>query len=140
MQHINLVEKGIQTFKVKFKSVLCRVGEMFPLHLWDRPIPQTDTQVNLLRQTNVMPKNLHMHNSTYHTILIACRWHHWGVPPKSTKNNNSRESWAPNSINGWYLGITNAQYFCYNKQSKETISKRVSDTFYPKKNTSNIQQ
>ena len=50
MNHKNLPEKRIQTFKGNFKSVLCGVDELLPLNLWNRLIPQTEIQSNLLRQ------------------------------------------------------------------------------------------
>ena len=56
MHRRNLTEKGIQTFKVHFDSVLCGVYHSFPLNLWDRITPKTNMQLNLPQQANATPK------------------------------------------------------------------------------------
>ena len=53
----NLADKGIQTSKKCFKSVLCGVDDLFPLNLWDRINPQTYMQVNLLRKAKETKKS-----------------------------------------------------------------------------------
>ena len=51
----NLAERAIQTFKNHFKSILAGVDDTFPMHLWDRLLPQAILTLNLLRQSNVAP-------------------------------------------------------------------------------------
>ena len=51
----NAAEVAIQNFKAHFLSVLAGTAESFPLHLWDRLLPQTKINLNLLRQSNVTP-------------------------------------------------------------------------------------
>jgi hypothetical protein len=51
----NLAERAIQTFKNHFKSILAGVDDNFPMHLWDRLLPQAILTLNLLRQSNVAP-------------------------------------------------------------------------------------
>jgi hypothetical protein len=51
----NLAESAIQTFKNHFKAVLAGVDNTFPMHLWDKLLPQTTTTLNLLRQSNAIP-------------------------------------------------------------------------------------
>jgi hypothetical protein len=51
----NLAERAIQTFKNHFKAVLASIDNTFPMHLWDRLLPQTITTLNLLRQLNAVP-------------------------------------------------------------------------------------
>ena len=51
----NLAERAIQTFKNHFKAVIAGVDDTFPMHLWDRLLPQTILTLNLLRQSNVTP-------------------------------------------------------------------------------------
>ncbi len=51
----NLAERAIQTFKNNFKAVITGVDDNFPMHLWDRLLPQTVLTLNLLRQSNVAP-------------------------------------------------------------------------------------
>ncbi len=52
----NLAERAIQTFKHHFISILSGVDDKFPLSLWCALLEQTELTVNLLRQSNVVPK------------------------------------------------------------------------------------
>jgi hypothetical protein len=45
----NLAEKAIQTFKDHFVAILCGADKSFPLHLWDRLLPQAEHTLNMLR-------------------------------------------------------------------------------------------
>ncbi|KAL7476583.1 hypothetical protein ACHAW6_002434 [Cyclotella cf. meneghiniana] len=50
MHQRNLAEKSMQTFKDHFVAILSGVDDSFPMHLWDRLLPQAELMVNLLRQ------------------------------------------------------------------------------------------
>jgi hypothetical protein len=52
----NLAERAIQTFKNHFKAVLAGVDETFPMHLWDRLLLKIITTLNLLPQSNAVPR------------------------------------------------------------------------------------
>jgi hypothetical protein len=52
----NLAERAIQTFKHHFISILRGVDDKFLLSLWCMLLEQTELTVNLLRQSNVVPK------------------------------------------------------------------------------------
>ena len=54
-RHQNAAEVAIRNFKAHFLSVLAGVVDDFPLHLWDRLLPQTEITLNLLRQSNATP-------------------------------------------------------------------------------------
>jgi hypothetical protein len=43
-------------FKNHFISMLCSTDKQFPMHLWDRLIPQVVLALNLLRQTRLNHK------------------------------------------------------------------------------------
>jgi hypothetical protein len=64
--HSNLAERAIQTFKSHFISILSGVDKIFPLHLWDRLVPQAILTLNLLRQSNVAP--------TVSAYQYICEW------------------------------------------------------------------
>ena len=51
----NADEVAIRNFKAYFLSVLAGVADDFPLHLWDRRLPQAEITINLLRQSNATP-------------------------------------------------------------------------------------
>jgi hypothetical protein len=46
-QH-NAAECTIRTFKNHFITGLCTVNKAFPLHLWDKLLPQAELTLNLL--------------------------------------------------------------------------------------------
>ena len=54
-QH-NITEQAIQTFKNHFIYILWGVSENFPMHLWCRILPQAEMAINMMRQSNTMPK------------------------------------------------------------------------------------
>jgi len=51
----NAAKVAIRNFKFHFLSVLTGMAESYPIHLWDRLLPQTEITLNLLRQLNATP-------------------------------------------------------------------------------------
>ena len=49
---INAAEKAIRIAKCNIKLVLAGCDRSFPMHLWDRLLPQIELQTNLLRPAN----------------------------------------------------------------------------------------
>ena len=52
---VEVAERAIKTWKDHLISVLAGVDAKFPLHEWDRLIPQATLTLNFLRQTKVSP-------------------------------------------------------------------------------------
>jgi hypothetical protein len=52
----NAAERAIWTFKEHFVAGLSSVDPTFPLHLWDRLLPQAEITLNLLRTSRLHPK------------------------------------------------------------------------------------
>jgi hypothetical protein len=104
MHRANLAKKAIQTFKNHFKAILSGVDDSFPLHLWDRLLPQAEMTLNMLRPSNISP-----HVSTH---MYAFRVHDFNVNPLAplgcAVQINERlevcKTWDLNSIDGWYIG------------------------------------
>ena len=48
LHHRNAAEWAIQTFKNHFIAGLCSTDKDFPIHLWDRLVPQVELMLNLL--------------------------------------------------------------------------------------------
>jgi hypothetical protein len=48
-------ERAIRTFKEHFVAGLSSVDPTFPLHLWDRLLPQAEITSNLLRTSRLHP-------------------------------------------------------------------------------------
>jgi hypothetical protein len=51
----NASERAIHTFKEHFVAGLASVDPYFPLHLWDRLLPQAEMTLNLLRKSRHHP-------------------------------------------------------------------------------------
>jgi hypothetical protein len=49
-------ERGIRTFKEHFVAGLSSVDPSFPMHLWDRLLPQAEKTLNLLRTSRLHPQ------------------------------------------------------------------------------------
>jgi hypothetical protein len=54
--HHNAAERAIRTFKEHFLAGLSSVDPTFPLHLWDRLLPQAEITLNLLRTSRLHPQ------------------------------------------------------------------------------------
>jgi hypothetical protein len=52
----NAAERAILTFKEHFVAGLSSVDPTFPLHLWDRRLPQAEITLNLLRTSRLHPQ------------------------------------------------------------------------------------
>jgi hypothetical protein len=52
----NAAERAIRTFKEHFVAGLFSVDPTFPLHLWDRLLPQAEITLNLLRTSRLHPQ------------------------------------------------------------------------------------
>jgi hypothetical protein len=52
----NTAERAIGTFKEHFVAGLLSVDPSFPMHLWDRLLPQAEITLNLLRTSRLHPQ------------------------------------------------------------------------------------
>jgi hypothetical protein len=52
----NAAERAIRTFKENFVAGIYSVDPSFPLHLWDRLLPQAEITLNLLRTSRLHPQ------------------------------------------------------------------------------------
>ena len=58
MNHRNLEERAIKTFKEIFVDILSGLLASFHWSLWDKLLPKAETNINILQQSNVAPKIL----------------------------------------------------------------------------------
>lgn len=56
MHRRNAAERAISTFKDHFIAGLASTDKLFPIHLWDRLIPQSILTLNLMRQSRLNPR------------------------------------------------------------------------------------
>ena len=54
--HTNQSEKAIDTWKCHFLEGLSGADPSFPMHLWDRLLPQATQTLNLLRRSGINPR------------------------------------------------------------------------------------
>jgi hypothetical protein len=114
---------------------LSSVDPNFPLHLWDRLLPQAEITLNFLRTSRLHPQlsaAAHFHGLVdYNKTACApsvCKIIAHEKPGK-------RRTWAPHGIHGYSLGPAMHHYRCQNIYISTTASERNVDTleFFPNK-------
>ncbi len=109
----NIPEKAIQVFKAHFISILCGEDKLFPLHLWDRLLGQAKHTLNMLRTSKMMPKvsayaylwGKHDRNANPFAPL--------GCKVEAHVTPGTRETWAPHTASGFYIGNAWEHYRCH---------------------------
>ena len=109
----NAAERAIRTFKNHFISGLCSADKDFPLHLWDKLLPQAILTLNLLRGSRINP-NL----SAWAQVHGAFDFNQTPVAPPGTRvlvheKPTVHATWALHAVDGWYLGPAMHHYRCY---------------------------
>jgi hypothetical protein len=129
----NAAERAIRTFKNHFVAGLASTDKRFPLHLWDRLLPQAELTLNLLRPARLNPKL-----SAYAILHGIFDFNSTPLAPPGTKiliheKPQVRPSWSPHGEEGWYLGPALDHYRCYRVYATATAAERISDTvaFFP---------
>jgi hypothetical protein len=129
----NAAERAIRTFKNHFIAGLCSTDKLFPMHLWDRLIDQATITLNLLRTSRINPRL-----SAYAQLYGAFDFNSTPMAPPGTRvlaheKPEQRTTWAPHSIDGWYVGPAMQHYRCYRIHTSKTQSERICDTveFFP---------
>jgi hypothetical protein len=129
----NAAERAIRTFKEHFVAGLSLVDPAFPLHLWDRLLPQAEITLNLLRTSRLHPQlsaAAHFHGLVdYNKTAVAppgCRIIAHDKPGK-------RRTWAPHRQHGYSLGPAMHRYRCQNAYISATASEGIVDSleFFP---------
>jgi hypothetical protein len=129
----NATERAIRTFKEHFVAGLSSVDPNFPLHLWDRLLPQAEITLNLLRTSRLHPQlstAAHFHGLVdYNKTAFAppgCKIIAHTKPGK-------RCTWEPHGQYGYSLGPAMHHYRCQNVYISATASERIVDTleFFP---------
>jgi hypothetical protein len=126
-------ERAIGTFKKHFVAGLSSVDPSFPLHLWDRLLPQAEITLNLLRTSRLRPQlsaAAHYHGLVdYNKTAFAPP----GFKIIAQKKPGNRRTGAPHGQHGYYLGPAMHHYRCQNVYISTTASKRIVDTleFFP---------
>ena len=133
----NAAERAIRTFKNHFIAGLCSVDKNFPLHLWDKLLPQAELTLNLLRGSRLNPKlsahaQMHGHFDCNRTPLAPP-----GIRVLVHIKPSERTTWSPHGSDGWYTGPALESYRCYTVWLWDTRATRICDTltWFPTKTT-----
>jgi hypothetical protein len=129
----NAAERAIRTFKEHFVAGLSSVDPSFPLHLWDRLLPQAEITLNLLPTSRLHPQfsaTAHFHGIVdYSKTAFAPP----GCKIIAHEKPGKRRTWAPHGQHGYSLGPVMHHYRCQNVYISTTTSERIVDTieFFP---------
>ena len=106
------------------------VDPTFPLKQWDKPLPQTELTLNLLRQSNAAPTTsaqAHVFgNFDFNRMPLAPM----RCAEQIHEESSQRRSWAPHSADGFYLGTSPDNYRAHRIYVKATNAERVSETVF----------
>ena len=124
----NAAERAIRTFKNHFIAGLCSVDHDFPIHLWDRLLPQALLTLNLLRGSCINPKL-----SAYAQIFGTFDHNQTPLAPPGIhvmvhQKPSNQLSWGAHAIDGWYIRPALESYHCYRVWIWETHMERICDT------------
>jgi hypothetical protein len=124
----NAAERAIQTFKEHFVAGVSSVDPTFPLHLWDRLLPQAEITLNLMRTSRLHPQlsaAAHFHGLLdYNKTAFAPP----GCKIIAHEKPGKRRTWARHGQHGYSLGPAMHQYRCQNVDISSTASERIVDT------------
>jgi hypothetical protein len=124
----NIAETAIRTGKEHFVAGMSRVDLTFPLHLWDRLLPQAEITLNLLRTSRLHPQLSavdHFHGLVdYNKTAFSPP----GCKIIAHKKPGKRRTWAPHRQHCYSLGPAMNHYRCQNVNISTTASERVVDT------------
>lgn len=108
----NIAEKAVQVFKSNFVSILCGTDPRFPLHLWCHLLQQAEITLNLLQSSRLVPTVSSYAHVYGHFDYNAHPLAPLGAAMEMNVKPTERESWAPHSTSGWYLGVSMEHYRC----------------------------
>jgi hypothetical protein len=129
----NAAERAIRTLKKHFVAGLSSVDPSFPLHLWDRLLPQAKITLNFLRTSRLHPQLSAAAN--FHGLVDYNKTAF--APPGckiiAHKKPGNRRTWAPRGQHGYSLGPAMHHYRCQNVYISSTANERIVDTleFFP---------
>ena len=125
----NKAERHIRYFKNHFISMLATVHPNCPMSLWDQFLPQAEITANHFIPWSIDPRISAyegFHGSAFdfarHPIAPV------GTRVEIYESAEARESWAPHSVTGHYLGPALAHYRSYRTFAIGTQGFRTSDS------------
>jgi hypothetical protein len=126
----NAAERAIRAFKEHFKYSFATVDPDFPIHLWDRLLPQAEITLNLLRASRLHPQ---LSDAAHYHGLIDYNKTVFGPPGCKIiahEKPSHRRTWEAHGQTGWYLGPAMQHYRFQNVYITATASERIVNTLY----------
>ena len=113
LHRTNAAEPAIVTYKDHLIAGLSSCDPSFPLHLWDRLIPQATLILNLPRQYRIKPRL-----SAESQLNGAFDFNRMPIALPGTKflvfeAPGVRRTWSPHGVTGLYIGSAPEHYRCY---------------------------
>jgi len=124
----NAAERAIQTFKDHLIAGLSSTDPQFPLHLWDKLLPQAIMTLNMLRASRLNPQL-----SAYATLHGMYDYNATPIAPPGVhvvihEKPSARLSFGPRGDDGWYIGPAMDHYRCYKVYNWKTKAIQTADT------------
>ena len=124
----NAAERAVRTFKNHFIASLCTVDPLFPFYLWDRLLPQVTMTLNMLWRSRLNPGI-----SAYEQVNGIHNFERTSLAPLGCKvqiheKPHKKLTYAPQSVDGWYLGPAVHHYICYTCYNIDTGGETTPDT------------
>jgi hypothetical protein len=133
----NSADQAIRSFKDHLIAGPCSTDKYFPMHLWDRLLPQAVTTLNMLKTSRINPKL-----SAVTHIFGLYDFNRTPMAPPGTRiiaheTPSRRKTWAPHGQDGWYIGPALEHYRCYTVYITKNQGERIVETvdFFPEKFT-----
>jgi hypothetical protein len=129
----NSSERAIRSFKDHLIAGICSTEKSFPMHLWERLLPQAVITLNMLRTSRISPKL-----SAATQIFGQYDFNRTPMATPGTRiiaheTPSRRRAWAPHGQDGWYIGPALENYRCYTVYITKTRGDRIVETvdFFP---------
>jgi hypothetical protein len=126
----NMAEQAIQTFKNHFVSILSGVDDRFPLSLWCYLVRPAELTVNLLCQSNVVPKiSAYAHVHGQHDYMKQ-PFTPLGCSVMAHVKPKNRRTWDVHGEVGYSIGTAMEHHRCFNVYIVKTRATMVSDLVF----------
>ena len=126
-------ERGIQTLKNHFISVLYGCDPTFPKNQWDRVLPVAVLTLNMLRPSCINPAK-----SAYNELWGNFDFNKTPLAPPGClivahERAEDRGTWADHGVKGYFIGPAKHHYRNYRVYIPATRGERTTDTieFFP---------
>jgi hypothetical protein len=121
-------ERAIHSLKDHLIAGLCSTDKAFPMHLWDRLLPQAILALNMLCTSRINPK---ISAATH--LDGQYEYNRSPMAPPGTRiiaheTPNRRRTWATHGQDGWYIGRALEHNNWYTVYITKTKSNRVVET------------